>query len=139
MVVEGINAIPAALKLAKRYRVDMPIIAAVDAVVNKGDNPAETVRRLMVREQKNEISKSVLDLNFEEALIRRLPVAVVAVVEHLVVASYGMCLQPHCLSLLLEAGRPLGERIAAHVEADYAFFLGLRVATASARKEQNTD
>lgn len=69
MVVEGINAIPAALKLAKRYRVDMPIIAAVDAVVNKGDNPAETVRRLMVREQKNEISKSVLDLNFEEALI----------------------------------------------------------------------
>lgn len=69
MVVEGINAIPAAMKLAERYRVDMPLIASVNVVVNNGADPAETVRQLMVREKRNEISKSVLDLNFEKAII----------------------------------------------------------------------
>ncbi|MBT8881730.1 glycerol-3-phosphate dehydrogenase, partial [Lactobacillus delbrueckii subsp. bulgaricus] len=33
MVVEGINAIPAALELADKYDVEMPIVFAVDAVV----------------------------------------------------------------------------------------------------------
>lgn len=69
MVVEGINAIPAAIKLSERYRVDMPLIAAVDAVINKNADPAEEVRSLMTREKRNEISKSVLDINYENAIL----------------------------------------------------------------------
>ena len=69
MVVEGINAIPAAMKLKKRYGQDMPIIAAVDAVINDNADPGETVRGLMSREKRNEISKPVLDINFENAII----------------------------------------------------------------------
>ena len=33
---EGMNALPAALELARRYRVDMPIVQTVNAVVNRG-------------------------------------------------------------------------------------------------------
>lgn len=69
MVVEGINAIPAAMKLKKRYGQDMPIISAVDAVVNGNADPGDTVRELMAREKRNEISKSILDINFENAII----------------------------------------------------------------------
>lgn len=69
MVVEGINAIPAAMKLKKRYGQDMPIISAVDAVVNGNADPGDKVRELMAREKRNEISKSVLDINFENAII----------------------------------------------------------------------
>lgn len=69
MVVEGINAIPAAIKLAERYRVEMPLIEAVDKIVNKNANPAEIVKSLMAREKRNEISKSVLDINFENAVL----------------------------------------------------------------------
>lgn len=54
MVVEGINAIPAALKLEKKYGVEMPLVDAVDAVVNHGADPRETVRNLMTRPPKPE-------------------------------------------------------------------------------------
>lgn len=54
MVVEGINALPAAQALAKHYQVEMPIIAAIHAVVCHGADPAEAVRKLMEREQKPE-------------------------------------------------------------------------------------
>ncbi|MBQ8600916.1 MAG: NAD(P)-dependent glycerol-3-phosphate dehydrogenase [Clostridia bacterium] len=54
MVVEGINALPAAVKLAEHHQVEMPIISAIDAVVRHGADPAETVRRLMERDQKAE-------------------------------------------------------------------------------------
>lgn len=55
MVVEGINAIPAAVRLKKEYNVDMPIIDAVDAVINKGVLPKDVIKSLMIREKKNEI------------------------------------------------------------------------------------
>ena len=55
MVVEGINAIPAAVRLKKEYNVDMPIIDAVDAVINKGELPKDVIKSLMIREKKNEI------------------------------------------------------------------------------------
>ena len=54
MVVEGINAIPATLALAQRYGVDMPIVSAVDAVINDGMDPSDAVRGLMSREKKSE-------------------------------------------------------------------------------------
>lgn len=54
MVVEGINAIPAAKQLSKKYQVEMPLVLAVDAVVNQGADPRITVNRLMGREKKSE-------------------------------------------------------------------------------------
>lgn len=57
MVVEGINALPAAIKLAEKYNVEMPIISAVDAIVNRGVSPKELVGQLMTREYKNEVGE----------------------------------------------------------------------------------
>ena len=54
MVVEGINALPAAMRLAREFGVEMPIVAAVDAVVKGEMTAAEAVERLMRREQKQE-------------------------------------------------------------------------------------
>lgn len=54
MVVEGINAIPAALQLAARYQVEMPIVEAVNAIVNENANPAEVALALMTRDRKTE-------------------------------------------------------------------------------------
>ena len=54
MVVEGINALPAAMKLSQTYAVEMPIAEAVNAIVNRGADPRETVMRLMAREKKAE-------------------------------------------------------------------------------------
>ena len=39
MVVEGMNALPAALELAEKYQVEMPIVQTVDAIVNHGMRP----------------------------------------------------------------------------------------------------
>ena len=50
MVVEGINAIPAAMKLAEKHEIEMPIIAAVDAIINHGRIPADVARELMIRD-----------------------------------------------------------------------------------------
>lgn len=57
MVVEGINALPSALKLAKKYNVDIPIIEAVDKTVNGGVPPLDAVNALMTRDKRNEIDK----------------------------------------------------------------------------------
>ena len=54
MVVEGINALPAAVRLAQMYHVEMPIVEAVNAVVNGDMTPSDAVRRLMTRDQKPE-------------------------------------------------------------------------------------
>lgn len=53
-VVEGINAIPAALSLAKKYNVELPIVEGVDAIINHGANPAEVSLKLMTRNPKDE-------------------------------------------------------------------------------------
>jgi len=55
MVVEGINALPAAMKLAAKYQVEMPLAMAVNAVVNEGADPKEAVAKLMARDQTTEI------------------------------------------------------------------------------------
>ena len=55
MVVEGVNALPAAMKLAKEYQVEMPLAAAVNAVVNEGADPQVAVAKLMSRDQTTEI------------------------------------------------------------------------------------
>lgn len=70
MVVEGINAIPAALRLSKEYGVEMPIVDAVDAIINHSADPSETVKNLMGREKKMEVSKTLLDAAFEITVIK---------------------------------------------------------------------
>ena len=60
MVVEGINALPAAMRLAEKYQVEMPIVAAVNAVVNEGADPKDTVTMLMGRDQKPELPAAAL-------------------------------------------------------------------------------
>ncbi|MEZ4626729.1 MAG: NAD(P)H-dependent glycerol-3-phosphate dehydrogenase [Eubacteriales bacterium] len=54
MVVEGINALPAAMRLAEKYQVDLPITFAVDAVVHNRMTPKEAVFELMSRSQGTE-------------------------------------------------------------------------------------
>lgn len=54
MVVEGIHALSAAMRLMERYQVDMPIVRAVDAVVNHGADARTEVLKLMERVQKPE-------------------------------------------------------------------------------------
>ena len=55
MVVEGVNALDGATALAKKYGVEMPIVAAVDAVVHHGADPAQEVKNLMNRDPKTEL------------------------------------------------------------------------------------
>lgn len=54
MVVEGINALPAAMKLSEKYSVEMPIIAAINNVVNNDADPKEAVTALMQRGKRAE-------------------------------------------------------------------------------------
>ena len=65
MVVEGINAIPAAIALARKYDVEMPIIEAIDQVIDHGKDASDAVHELMGRNTKAELNKPVFDLEFE--------------------------------------------------------------------------
>ena len=55
MVVEGVNALDAAMTLSEKYDVEMPIVQAVDAVIHHGANPVQVVRDLMNRDPKTEL------------------------------------------------------------------------------------
>lgn len=70
MVVEGINVLPAAMEMIRRFGVEMPIIEAVNRVINEGADPRETVRELMVRDKKTELSKSALEMSFENSMLK---------------------------------------------------------------------
>lgn len=70
MVVEGINAIPAAMQLAEKYGIEMPIIFAVNDIVNNGADAKETVAALMGRDKKAEFVKTRLDISFEDKIIK---------------------------------------------------------------------
>lgn len=57
MVVEGVNALPAALQLAQKYNVEMPLISAVNSIINEENDPEEIVNSLMRRDRKMEFLK----------------------------------------------------------------------------------
>lgn len=61
MVVEGINALPAAISLAKKYDVEMPIVETVDAVISGKVQASEAIRTLMSREPKSELSATAFN------------------------------------------------------------------------------
>ncbi|MBE5793311.1 MAG: NAD(P)-dependent glycerol-3-phosphate dehydrogenase [Clostridiales bacterium] len=56
MVVEGVNALPAAMQLIQRYQVQMPIIEGVNAIINDGLSPAEVVQGLTNRQLQDELN-----------------------------------------------------------------------------------
>ena len=64
MVVEGINALPAAMKLIELYHVEMPIVEAVQKVVHDGAEPRKVVAELMGRDKKPELPPSALHNQF---------------------------------------------------------------------------
>ena len=55
-VAEGVRTSKAALKLAERHRVDMPIVNEVCAVLFEGKTCRQAVRDLMERDAKDETS-----------------------------------------------------------------------------------
>ena len=55
MVVEGINALPAAISLAKKYEVELPITETAYDIVFGGIDPKTAVIKLMTRDKKSEI------------------------------------------------------------------------------------
>ena len=55
MVVEGLNARPATVALAEKYRVEMPIVMAVHDIVCGGISPKDVVQQLMGRDRKPEL------------------------------------------------------------------------------------
>lgn len=62
MVVEGVYSAKAALGLAKKYNVDLPIIEQVNEVLFNGKDASAAVKDLMLRDKKIEIS----DTGWEE-------------------------------------------------------------------------
>lgn len=65
MVVEGINALPAAMALSEKYAIELPIITAVNEIINHGVSPRESVRDLMGRDSKTELPKPVICPGYE--------------------------------------------------------------------------
>ena len=64
MVVEGAVSAKAALALAKKYEVDMPIVEAVNEVLFHDKSAEEAMWELMEREHTNEF----MDLEWDETI-----------------------------------------------------------------------
>lgn len=54
-VAEGVHTTRAALGLAHRYGVEMPIAHQMELILNEGKDPREAIRDLMLRPGKNEV------------------------------------------------------------------------------------
>jgi glycerol-3-phosphate dehydrogenase (NAD(P)+) len=54
MIAEGVKTTSAAIRLAERHGVEMPITAEMHAVLNEGRPPVEAIRRLMGRTPRGE-------------------------------------------------------------------------------------
>lgn len=55
MVIEGYHALEAAMGLAKKYGVELPITEGVYSIIMKGDSPRDAMHRLMNRDIKSEL------------------------------------------------------------------------------------
>lgn len=55
-IAEGVRSTTAALGLAARYEVEMPIAAQVDAILHRGRQPSDAMRDLMSRPSRDEQS-----------------------------------------------------------------------------------
>ena len=70
MVVEGVYALPAAMRLAEKYNVDMPITYAVEAIVMGKAEASDVVGMLMGRERTTELQKPIMNIDFEKAVLK---------------------------------------------------------------------
>jgi glycerol-3-phosphate dehydrogenase (NAD(P)+) len=53
-LVEGVNAIGAAITLAKRLKIELPIVNAINQILNKNGNIREIIPQLLSRPIKDE-------------------------------------------------------------------------------------
>ena len=53
-VVEGVHCAKAALKLAKKYNIEMPIVEQVNKILFEGKSAREAVSELLLRERRAE-------------------------------------------------------------------------------------
>jgi len=74
-VVEGLNALPAAMEMAAKYEVEMPITAALNAIVHDNADPVDVVAMLMGRKKKSEIEPDALNAFFEQKKEERIQAA----------------------------------------------------------------
>ena len=58
MVVEGVYSAKAAIGLAQKYEVQLPIIEQVNKILFENKNPAEAVKELMLSDKKIEVSNA---------------------------------------------------------------------------------
>ncbi len=58
MVVEGVYSAKAAIQLAAKYHVQLPIIEQVNQILFEGKNAAQAVKELMLRDRKIEVSEA---------------------------------------------------------------------------------
>lgn len=58
MVVEGVYSAKAAMQLAEKYHVQLPIIEQVNQVLFQGKSPDQAVKELMLRDKKIEVSEA---------------------------------------------------------------------------------
>ena len=61
MVVEGVYSAKAALGLAEKYKVEMPIIMVVNKVLFEDKSAADAVNELMQRMKKDELGVELWD------------------------------------------------------------------------------
>lgn len=54
MVAEGVETVPAAVDLARKFRVNMPITEQMDSILRSGRSPRDAIRELMERTLKDE-------------------------------------------------------------------------------------
>lgn len=71
MVVEGINALPAAIELSEKYNVELPIINAVNDVVTGRMLVKDAVIALLGRDAHSELTKTESDLQYENVLLNQ--------------------------------------------------------------------
>lgn len=54
MVAEGVETVPAAVELARKFHVNMPITEQMESILRKGRSPRDAIRELMDRALKDE-------------------------------------------------------------------------------------
>ncbi len=54
MVVEGVNFLPKAMKIAKKYKIELPITSAMNEIIVNRKDPRKILNLLMIRSKKSE-------------------------------------------------------------------------------------
>ena len=72
MVVEGLNALPVAIKLAEKYQVEMPIVKLVDSIIYDKTSAADAFNTFFGPDKKSELVNPILDFNYKTALLDNL-------------------------------------------------------------------